>query len=136
MKWHLHGRVNERKELELHDKSALDQALDQLRGKRIVIVLKEWRRRRSLDANAYYWYVCTFIANEVGDDPEAVHEGLKHKYLHQGWIRPGIPKVGSTRKLDSKEFAEYVDRILIDAGTGELLGSPLRIPQPNEVEDE
>lgn len=126
------GQVSPAGKLELHNREGLERHIASLAGKRVEVLVREPKKQRTLKANAYYWFVVTLIANEIGETvPDRVHDGLRHKYLVRS-DEGGIPKVASTTELSTKEFADYVNRILTDAATGDLIGSPLWIPKPGE----
>lgn len=45
-------------------------------GKAYTAQIKERRKKRSLDANAYYWKLCGDLARAVGENPESIY--LRH----------------------------------------------------------
>lgn len=59
---------------------SLPSGLDKLRGKDLLIQAKEWRGRRTLNANAYYWTLVGRIARELGTQQAFVHNMLLRDY--------------------------------------------------------
>ena len=53
---------------------------EKLLDKELSIELKEYRQKRSLDANAYHWVLCTKIADAVGTSAVRVHNDMLRKY--------------------------------------------------------
>ncbi len=55
------------------------------------------------------------IADEIGDDKEAIHNAYKRKFLPR--VEKNLPgglshwDVGSTPDQDTKEFTDYLDKI-------------------------
>lgn len=47
---------------------------------KLTIVLKEWREKRSLDANAYYWKLLTEFAEVVKTSKPCAHNMMLRKY--------------------------------------------------------
>lgn len=108
-------------------------------GKQIIITLAEVKRKRSNQQNAYYWGVVVQavleVFREAGNmvDADDVHLFLK---LHVGKlaqviVTPGgkvIKSLGSTAKLSTVEFSNYIERIR--AWAMEVLD--IDIPSPDE----
>jgi hypothetical protein len=87
-----------------------------LEGKRVVLSIDKHRPNRSLKANAYYWScVIPHLAEELGYDHQEMHDALKQRFLSVHTNGP-LPTVKSTSKLDSREFADYVDNCIRLAG--------------------
>ena len=47
---------------------------------KLSIHVAKWRKKRSLDANAYLWALCSKIANAVHSSKEEVYEEMLNKY--------------------------------------------------------
>ena len=98
--------------------------------------------QRSEAGNRYLWSVVYgTIAKETGNDPEAVHYGLKRKALEVGILEPQYILLGDqlvegepTTVTDSTVFWDYVAWIRHEAEHGRLTGTPLHLPEPNEPE--
>ena len=67
------------------------------RGKQLSVEIKQYRQRRSLDANSYMWILCQKIAESIGQTPENVY-------------REFIRRVGQFEFLPIKN--EAVDRFI------------------------
>jgi hypothetical protein len=101
-------------------------------GKKVELVLRKRRTKRSDSQNRYYWGVCVeILANHCGYEPEELHEALKVKFLSDRQEdENGLMRVRSTAKLTTDEFIAYTNRVVRWAA--ESLG--VYIPSPNEVE--
>lgn len=107
-------------------------------GKRVTVSIREQKRVRSLSANAYYWGVVippiVAMFRDEGNmvDAEDTHEFLKE---HVGKVRQVIVTpdgevvraAGSTAKLSTAEFGDYVAKI--KAWAAEF---GIHIPEPGE----
>jgi hypothetical protein len=110
-----------------------------LDGKRLVLTLKEQKRRRSLNQNAYLWGVVyaaivdAFREHGNAVDAEDVHSYCKEHVgkLKQVFVTPHgevLTGPGSTAKLGTQEFELYLERVR--SWAAETLG--IGIPLPNE----
>jgi len=119
-----------------HGKIQLERRADfaalkmRMEGQEIELVLRKFRRQRSLQANSYYWGVVVPILGEhIGYDAEEMHDALKQRLLrdHEHEV-DGFAKVKSSASLNTAEFSEYVEqcrRLAAEMG--------VYIPSPNEV---
>jgi hypothetical protein len=114
-------------------------AIAKMDGKHLVLTLKEQKRRRSLNQNAYLWSVVypaiVEVFREHGNavDADDVHSYCKEHVgkLKQVFVTPQgevLTGAGSTAKLDTMEFEVYAERVR--AWAAETLG--IGIPLPNE----
>lgn len=74
---------------------------------------------RSLEQNSFYWQVLTTIANETGNEKEALHEYCKLRFLPRMFVKlkdKEIELQKSTRKLSPKEMAQYITEVISLAG--------------------
>ena len=94
----------------------------------VQIIIKKYRRKRTDPQNKYYFGVVVPILMEyTGYTKDEMHEALKWKFLKIE--KPGMPPtVGSTKKLNTKEFEEYLENIKRWAA----VDLSLYIPDPNE----
>ena len=55
---------------------------DLLECDKLAIEAKKWRKKRSLDANAYLWVLCTKIANhpQIKSSKDEIYEDMLRKY--------------------------------------------------------
>jgi hypothetical protein len=109
----------------------------------ISLHLKPTLVKRSDAGNKYLWgVVYATIARETGNDPEAVHYGLKRLAVEQGVLEPTYILLGDlpiedepTTVVESDVFWAYVAWIRSLALAGKFTGGPqypLYIPEPNE----
>ena len=54
--------------------------VEKLTGKDLNIELKQYRKKRSLDSNAYYWTLCGKIAEATGQSNAWTHNDMLRKY--------------------------------------------------------
>ncbi len=54
--------------------------LAKLSGKKLTVELKQYRKHRSLDANAFYWSLCTQIAEALNQSVPFTHNFLLRRY--------------------------------------------------------
>lgn len=91
-------------------RDAFDAWLKTRRNGRYVLIIKEWRNRRSTKANAFYWGPLLDCAvNEIGQPKEIIHQRLKEVIVPIGEARGrlGIIPTESTAEMDSARFAWY-----------------------------
>ena len=51
-------------------------------GKQLTITAKPYRKKRSLNANAYCWVLCTKIADKEKSDKDSIYELMLQRYGH------------------------------------------------------
>lgn len=94
-------------------------------------IVQPKKARRSLAANAYYWgVVLKILGDELGYEPDEMHEAMKLKFRSRVCPSTGLTIVKSTR-TGSPDFWEYVEQIRRWAATWPAGG--IYIPDPNEV---
>lgn len=98
------------------DKRLMADFFRQLEGKTVYIQFSKKKFTRTLGQNDRMWAILSFIANEIGDDPESIHEEMKQKFLPRMWkvdedgMEVEVEK--STTRLTTKEFSLYNDEII------------------------
>lgn len=60
--------------------------MEQLVGKDLAIEIKQYRKKRSLNANDYYWQLCTKIAEKRGVSKTEMHNVLLSEYGTESMI--------------------------------------------------
>ena len=82
-------------------------------GTQVVVRVDEYRSRRSSQANRYYWLVIGLISDHTGYEKDELHEYFKQRFNPITVALGKEPEVigGSTRKLTTDQFYEYVERI-------------------------
>lgn len=121
------GRI-EQGSVKLDNPIRYEQYALSLEGKRIEIVLRKEKSKRSNNQNSYYWgVVCKILGDYFGYSEDEMHEALKMKFLRTGAC--DLETVKSTTKLNTAEFEEFLEKVrrwaAIDYG--------VNIPLPNEV---
>lgn len=78
--------------------------------------IEKWWKRSTIQNN-YYWAVLWILASETWHEAEEHHMFFKDKYLKSHveveWLWH-ITVIRSTTELNTKEFAEYMEKILRD----------------------
>ena len=119
-----------------HGKIQLERRADfaalkmRLEGQEIELVLRKFRRQRSLSQNSYLWGVVYAILGEYcGYSDEEAHIACKERFLRDRANEVnGLVKIRSTTSLDTAEMTEYIEAIRrLAAEMG------VYIPSPNEV---
>jgi len=78
------------------------------------VVIKPYKRNRSVEQNDYYWTVLTHISGETGYTKDDLHDMLRYKLLGMqkkevaGVVIEYLP---STTKLKVGEMADYITQI-------------------------
>lgn len=54
--------------------------VEQMADKVLSVELKQYRKKRSLDANSYYWVLCTKVAGSLGRSMASIHNDMLRKY--------------------------------------------------------
>lgn len=102
----------------------LHRYIDALGGRECKVTIKTMSKRRSNQANRYYWGVVVQelrkFLKEQGDwyTDEEVHAILKYKHLRRSVVNKATGEVVSeitlsTSKLSTSDFAEYLDRCIV-----------------------
>lgn len=105
------------------------------KDQRYRVFVLDAKKLRSGNANRYYWgVVIGAISDHTGIDPMQMHEMMKKRFNLQTVLLGSTMEEfsGSTKLLNTKEFAAYVDQIRIWANV-EL---DCRIPDAGEMDDE
>ena len=100
--------------LDEKDKIRQEKWLQSLNGKRVEMIIKPFRAKRTIPQNAYYWgVVLKTISKETGYTPEELHEFFKRIYLKKEIVIGGktYETSISTRKLKTDQFSEYIEKI-------------------------
>ena len=82
---------------------------------RIEVIVKKEDKSRSTQQNRYYWgVVLRVIGDELGYDPEELHDLFKSMSLkkHIDFEGKRYEIVRSTTSLTTDEMAEYIDKII------------------------
>lgn len=124
--------IRERDALRRENARRAIDALDP--SKEWVVEIKQYRRKRSLDQNAFFWGVPIKILSEhTGHSPDDLKEYLLGEW--SGWTEYEIegrkfskPAIPSTTKLDTLQFTRFLE--FIEMWAASKLG--ISIPRPGE----
>ena len=78
------------------------------------VTVKPYKSTRSLDQNEYYWKLVTELADYFGlKSKDEMHEVLLYKLLsEEKQIKNlNVITVGSTTKLNVKQFNDYIEKV-------------------------
>jgi len=124
--------------LHLHNRKRFDKEVLAFAGKDVEVMIHRPRSKRSGQQNRYYWGgVVPIVCRGLNDVGYRISEAETHEYLKASFLKDSIvnektgellPMIGSTRKLTTVEFMEYIQDI--QRWAAEFLG--IEIPDPNE----
>ena len=100
--------------LDYNDKIRQQKWLQALNGKRVEMIIKPFRAKRTIPQNSYYWgIVLKIISKETGYTSDELHEFFKRVYLKKEITIGGkIYETSiSTKKLKTDQFSEYIEKI-------------------------
>lgn len=74
---------------------------------------KERDKKRTEKQNKYYHKLLDIICDYTGTTHKDLHEDLKVEFLSKPWVKHDKEYmiVGSTSRLNTKEFSTYIDRV-------------------------
>ena len=78
------------------------------------VTVKPYKSTRSLDQNEYYWKLVTELADYFGlKSKDEMHEVLLYKLLSEEKQIKNLKvmTIGSTTKLNVKQFNEYLEKV-------------------------
>lgn len=128
--------------LKIKHEAEFNAELPKFEGKEVIVDVSLPKSQRSLRQNAYYQGVVVKLLSEyTGYPPKEMHNELKNKFLKKTSMFQYKDKdgayhleesisVGSTTRLNTKTFEEYLTQIRMWANVE--LG--VFIPEPNETE--
>ena len=81
------------------------------------VQVTERKHIRNLSQNDKYWAILEGLSDHLGYTKEELHELMKYKFLKYGKEIAGNPVVvvPSTADLDTGEFAEFIENVLMFA---------------------
>ena len=100
-------------ELVIYAKSAFRSFKEKLEGKQIVLKLTQFREKRTLPQNKYYWWILEYIEEETGNNRNDLHQLFKDKFLSKEVmvLDETSKSYVSTTKLNTKEMTDYIEQI-------------------------
>lgn len=102
-----------------------------LEGKKIELILRQQKSKRSLQYNRYYFGVIVeVLANHLGYDKQSMHDNLKLKFASSPDLsHDGMLIIERTSKMTTVRFMKYCADI--QQWAAEFLG--VYLPDPNEI---
>lgn len=111
----LHATINERGEVIFNSPPQAHTRLKSLSGKKVVVEVEEEKTTRSVQQNKYLWSaIYGTLAEETGNSEDVCHEFCKAQFLPIRIVEvlgKAVKLKGSTAKLSSYEFTEYIEKI-------------------------
>ncbi len=107
-------KVDERGTTIWKNKKQIENYISNLPTGKYMIQISNHDENRSLNQNKFYWKLIEIIAREIGYEVEEMHDIFKYKFLQKTFEdRNGnlIKGIGSTRKLNVKDFTNYINKI-------------------------
>ena len=108
------GHVDDQGQLQMDDLPGFRRAMQRFgRGLQVTVRVEEYKSRRSSQANRYYWTVVGLISDHTGYEKDELHDYFKKRFNPTTVALGEDAEVigGSTRKLNTAQFYEYVERI-------------------------
>lgn len=105
----------------IKDKSVLGRCIAEIVGYEGVcsVEIKAYSKNRSNPQNRYYWAITAIIANEKGYTKDELHDEFRLHFLgtekKTSFGGAEYEVIKSSTKLTTKEFGEYLDKILVFA---------------------
>ena len=131
------GSVDAAGVLHVEDKRAWNQHAKKYAGRKVELVLRLRTSQRSDRQNRWTWGIAYPLLGEHWGYERSEHEAMHYGLLAQCFgtkIHPRfgirVPRVTSSRRLNTKEFSEYMEWLVRYAAVEE----GIRIPLPNEVD--
>lgn len=110
-----------RGKLFINHRRLFDQLVAQLDERwTLEVIVKRLRANRSIQANRYYWgVVLATLSGHTGYTVDELHDLMKMKFIPKhlalldgnGDVHGEFVLGGSTRQMNSQDFAEYVNRV-------------------------
>lgn len=121
------------------------QAIEEISDNKLNVIAKKYRQKRSLDANAYLWVLCSKIAEVEDSSKEEIYEQMLQKYGvvysdDDGYITVTVKKevdmskigghwlyyrdngkfacylmIKGTSEYDTAEMAHFIDMVVQEA---------------------
>ncbi len=122
-----YGKI-ENKKLVLDSPAQFNKKIEELDGKRVAVSLEQKRKNRTLQQNKYYWStILGTISDYTGYEVEDLHNHFKAHLLKREI--GNLTTFKSTSHLNTKEFTDYIDKIIRFAN--QVLG--IEIPTPEQA---
>lgn len=100
-------------------------------GRTFTIKVKREVKKRTIPQNKLYWLWLGCIADETGNDIDALHQYFVKQYLGVETMEifgEVIERPLSTTKLNTEQFTEYLEKIRALASEMDII-----LPQPDDL---
>lgn len=124
-------------EFAIHDRAGREQVKDFVgllnHERPWLVTIEPFKKRRTLSQNALYWKwineTVELVADHTGMDNDEIHEFFKKKFLPAKVVEIDGETIDfrSTRKLNTAEMSEYMEKIY--AFVSDRLGMRLPLPE-------
>lgn len=74
------GKLNVTFQVDTAGQAAIDELVVLAACEKLAIAVKKWRKKRSLDANAYYWVLVSKIAGKLRCSKDEIHNVMLGRY--------------------------------------------------------
>lgn len=101
--------------------------IEKLKDKPLSVELKQYRKKRSLDANAYYWKLITDLSEKLGQSKDYMHNHMLRKYgqveiIDGQAVYTVIPDTDEAqKKVDEAQTYHLKPTSQVKAGRGGLM---------------
>ena len=92
---------------------AWEKTMKYWEGKKVEVVIRKPKTVRTTQQNRYYWWILNFIKEEYGQTKDDLHQHFGYMFLRKGGK---LMASRSTTKLSTKEFKDYIDKIVLFMG--------------------
>lgn len=109
------GFVDDSGHFALDDRKGFISATADFKGKEVELVLREWKRPRTLNQNRYWWAVpVKILAAECGYTPSQMHYALLGECFGytEGPTGKAVPVKPSSSELNVGEFTKLIEWVL------------------------
>lgn len=63
------------------------EELEHLKEKKLIVEAKQYRQKRSLNANNYFWKLCDLLAEKMGSTQDEIHDLMLYRYGVRGDLK-------------------------------------------------
>jgi len=115
-----------------HSRRVVFEYLEKLNlSKKYSVEITLKRETRTLSQNRLYWLYLACLEYETGNEKESLHDHFRKKWLKkkEGEFQgEKIIMTYSTTELNTKQFADYIDKIVLFAAEEGII-----LPDPNDL---
>lgn len=99
--------------------SEITESLLKLEGKKVVVDIKNYSEKRSLNANSYFWKLCSLIADKCGTDKNSIYELMLSRYGQYTDIEcepqalDNVKRLFRTSEVLHEDFIDYGGKVTL-----------------------